>query len=317
MQLLQDVTRPVPNANKPEMLVQVTSTSLNPADYKIAEMGFLTNALVSTPASPGMDFSGHVVSLGADTDLFSVGDRVFGRIDPAQFGALGEFIIATYDGCARLPGSVQPDEGAAIGTAGLTAYQTIAPNVKAGDKVFINGGSGGTGAFGIQIAKALGCHVTTSCSTSKVELCRGYGADEIIDYTKEDVTKRLTEHGLVYSLVVDNVGSSPSDLYTGADGFLLPTGKFVHVGGSASMATVKTYMSRLLVPRVLGGGSRKFEPYMTHNSRDDLTQIAKWVVEGKVKVPVGKVFEYEDAPKAYELLKAGTIGKVVVHVSKQ
>merc|ERR1711964_867342 len=133
---------------------------------------------------------------------FKVGDRVFGRLEPGQFGSLGEFVVAAYDACAVLPDGLDEDLAAGVGTAGLTAYQTIVPNVKEGDRVFINGGSGSVGTFGIQIAKAVGCHISVSCSTGKIEACKLSGADEVIDYTKEDVTQRLVDVGLVYSLVV-------------------------------------------------------------------------------------------------------------------
>merc|ERR1712225_156507 len=252
---------------QPQMLVAVTSMSLNPADYKIAEMSpLINNLMVSKPATPGMDFSGRVVKLGSSTDVFKVGDRVFGRLEPGQFGSLGEFVV---------------------------------------------------GAYGIQIAKAVGCHISVSCSTGKIEACKQSGADEVIDYTKEDVTQRLVDVGLVYSLVVDNVGTSPSDLYTRADKFLLPEGKFVQVGGSASLETARIYASRLFLPRILGGGSRQFEAFFTKNSRGDLEQIARWIAEGKVKVPVEQTFEYADVPKAIESLKSGGgKGKIIVHVGK-
>ncbi|KAG4441041.1 hypothetical protein IFR05_003496 [Cadophora sp. M221] len=314
--LVPNAIKPSPNPIKPEMLVEITSMSLNPADYKLAEMGFLGNVVMSKPASPGMDFSGRVVTLGQETDVFKAGDAVFGRLEPTQFGTLGQFVIAAYDGCAVLPKGMDGDHAAGVGTAGLTAYQTIAPNVKAGEKVFINGGSGAVGAFGIQIAKAVGCQVTASCSTAKIELCRLYGADDVIDYTTTDVTQKLVENGFIYSLVVDNVGTSPADLYTSADKFLLPAGKFVQIGGGASLETAKIYMSRLFLPRILGGGSRKFEAFFTRNSRDDLERIAGWIVDGKVKVPVEQVFEYGDVPKAIELLKGGkSKGKIIVHVA--
>ena len=318
IKFVKDAATPTPSPNKPEMLVEIISMSLNPADYKIPEMGILAKAIISTPASPGMDFSGRVVSLGLPTDTFTVGERVFGRLEPTQYGTLGQFIIASYNGCASLPAGIDPDHGAGIGTAGLTAYQTIIPNVKAGDNIFINGGSGGVGCFGIQIAKAIGCTVTTSCSTSKIGLCKQYGADKVIDYTITDVTQKLIEDGLIYSLIVDNVGSSPANLYHSANKFLLSTGKFVQVGGSASFTSARVYMSRMLLPRILGGGSRTFEPFFTHNCSNDLKHIAAWILEGKVKVPVEQVFEYEATPKAIELLKNGkNTGKIIVHVTRK
>lgn len=311
---------PSPHPHKPEMLVHIHSMALNPADYKFAELGFLTSAAISLPASPGMDFSGTVVSIGLPSPLtalqFKPGQKILGRVAPTQFGTLGEYVLVGYEACAALPEGVSSEEGAAIGTAGLTAYQCIKPHVKVGDKVFINGGSGGTGSFGIQIAKALGCHVTVSCSTSKIERCKELGADAAIDYTATDVTAKLVEEGLVYALVVDNVGSSPEDLYVGANKFLLPKGRFVHVGGAANMANAKTMLSRKLIPGFLGGGSRPFEIFTTKDNGENLKQIAQWVAEGKVKVPVEQVFEFEDAPKAIELLKKGKCaGKIVVHVS--
>ncbi|KAK0129561.1 hypothetical protein ONS96_000127 [Cadophora gregata f. sp. sojae] len=307
------------SSDKPQMLISVTSMSFNPADYKIAEMPPLINGLMVTkPATPGLDFSGRIVKLGSPTNVFKVGDRVFGRLDPGRFGSLWEFVVTGYEACAVLPEKgLDEDLAAGVGTAGLTAYQCIVPNVKEGDKVFINGGSGSVGGFGVQIAKAVGCHVTVSCSTKNVELCKEYGADEVIDYTTTDVTKNLVEDGLVYSLVVDNVGTSPADLYRQADKFLLPGGKFMQVGGSASLETVRVFMSRMLLPKILGGGVRKIEAYVTKNIREDLEQITQWIVDGKVKVPLEQVFEYEDVPKAIELLKKGGCkGKIIVHVGK-
>merc|ERR1719238_545022 len=105
---------------------------------------------------------------------------------------------------APMPDGMQVDDMAGVGCTGLTMYQSIKPYVKEGDKIFINGGSGGTGIFGIQIAKALGCHVTTSCSGANVELCKGLGADEVLDYKSVDVVTALKEKGQVFSLVVDN-----------------------------------------------------------------------------------------------------------------
>lgn len=94
------------------------------------------------------------------------------------------------------------------GVAGLTAYQSIVPRVKQGDRVFINGGSGGVGCFGIQLAKVVGCHVTTSCSERNVELCRRLGADGVVDYTKVSVADALKEKGWKFDHVVDNVGTN-------------------------------------------------------------------------------------------------------------
>ncbi|KAI0134303.1 hypothetical protein BJ170DRAFT_699874 [Xylariales sp. AK1849] len=303
---------------KNEILVRVHSMSPNPADHKIPELGLISRAMIGSPATPGMDFAGTVEATGGLIDTFRVGEKVFGKVGAQQHGTLGEFVHAKFEGTASLPEGVNLEEASCVGTAGMTAYQTIAPNVKEGDKVFINGGSGGTGTFGIQIAKALGCHVTTSCSGKNVELCKDLGADEVIDYTKENVSEVLKSKGLVYKLVVDNVGSSPPDLYKVADQYLLPEGKFVQIGGGMSAADMAAMTSRMLLPSFLGGGKRKWEFLVEKNKHDDLVQIGKWMKDGKVKSVIDETFEFEDAPKAIEKLKLGrTRGNLVVRVSKQ
>jgi NADPH:quinone reductase-like Zn-dependent oxidoreductase len=133
------------------------------------------------------------------------GQLVFGRLDsPRRFGTLGGYIIPPRAGTVPLPDGVEVDDAACIGTAGLAAYQSIVPYVKKGDGVFINGGSGGTGVFGIQIAKAKDCYVVTACSTANVELCKRLGADEVIDYKKSGVVEILKKSGRKFDLVVDN-----------------------------------------------------------------------------------------------------------------
>ncbi|KAI1415127.1 reticulon-4-interacting protein 1, mitochondrial precursor [Hypoxylon sp. FL1857] len=314
IKLVNDASPPfLQQLPKDGILVKVQCVSLNPADYKLPELGIVARAIVPTPASPGLDFSGVVAKTGNAVTGFHAGDKVYGRVGLNRHGTLGEYVCAQADGCAIVPEGVSLEDASCIGTAGQTAYQCIVPNVKEGDKVFINGGSGGTGTFGIQIAKAVGCHVTTSCSGGNAELCRSLGADEIIDYTKENVSEVLKAKGQVYQLVVDNVGSAPADLYKAADHFLLPEGKFVQIGGEMTLGDLKTAVSRQFLPPFLGGGKRKWEYLVTKNSHDHLEQIGKWVKEGKVKAVIDEVFQYDEIPKAIEKLKKKrTKGKIVV-----
>jgi len=209
---------------------------------------------------------------------------------------------------------VSPEDGAAIGIVGLTEIQSLKPNVQFGDKVFINGGSGGTGAYGIQIAKALGCHVTTSCSTPKIDFCKSLGADEVIDYTSTDVAKALAAGGPQFKLVVDNVGT-PLDLYTKSDAFITPGGKFVQIGAGLSLSGTMAIAGNMLKPAFLGGGKAKYQLLMAQKSKSDLQVLAGWMKEGKVKGVLDTVFEWEDAPKAFEKLKSGRAkGKIVIKV---
>ncbi|KAI3400624.1 hypothetical protein diail_2336 [Diaporthe ilicicola] len=311
------------------VLVHVGHAALNPADYKLPELGLVAKFIVPLPASPGMDYSGTVTAVGNDVKEYRPGQKVFGRLDPIKnrYGSLAEYIVVKdSEGIAAAPegwGEGKMDQLACVGTCGLTALQSIQPYVGAGakgEKVFINGGSGGTGTFGIQIAKALGLHVTVSCSAANADLCRGLGADEVIDYKDQNVSEVLKAKGKVFKLVVDNVGHTPpgqEDLYVAANTFLMDDGNFIQVGGGASASQVKAVMSRSLMPGFLGGGKRKFIMVMTKQSHESLARIGEWMREGKVKGVIDEVFPYEDAAKAYAKLKTGRAkGKIVVAAAK-
>lgn len=151
---------------KDTTLIKVAYSTLNPVDYKFAETVLVGRFVTRTP---GSDFAGEVVS-STHSDL-KIGDAVFGLIEPPAFGALAEYVVVKgRKNVAPIPSGVKPSDAAALGVVALTAYQAIVPFVTGGDKIFINGGSGGVGTFGIQIAKAIGCYVTVTCSGPNVEL---------------------------------------------------------------------------------------------------------------------------------------------------
>lgn len=323
---LEEVLKLVHNAEKPSMplqqgqiLVKVVSAGLNPADYKMVEMGFASKAITSFPKTPGMDLSGRVVAVADDVTDAKVKDAVLVRLDPAKaHGSLSEYVVAEYNGYAVLPANFDLDHAAGASTTALTAYQSIKPYIQPGAKVFINGGSGGAGTYGIQIAKALGCHVTTSCSTAKRELCERLGADQIIDYKAGDVVTQLKQRKITFDLIVDNVGSSLPDLYQQSHHYLKPEGAFVLVGGSASLSSIKNVMKAKFTPSFLGGGKSKFITYLTKNNHDDLAQIAKWLGEGVIKTIIDSTFEFEETLEAYKHLKNGSSGgKIIVHVASK
>lgn len=208
--LIEDAPKPA-SPGKDQVLVSVTACALNPADYKVSELGFIARALVSFPKTVGMDLCGRVISVGSDVEDIKPGNQVLGRANPmAKFGTMSEQIVLERKHIAVIEDDdFDFAQAAGLPTAALTAYQTIAPYVKPGDKIFVNGGSGGVGTLDIQVAKILGCHVTVSCSTAKVALCEDLGADEVIDYKITDVVQTLRKKGRQFSLIVDNVGNSP------------------------------------------------------------------------------------------------------------
>lgn len=308
---------PKPHITEDQVLVEVYSAALNPADYKVPELGLLARGMVPSPSTPGQDFCGRVCETGRRAASFRVGEMVFGVCSgPLGHGSLGQYISVSMENLATVARGLKVDDMAGVGVAGLTGYQSIASNVKEGDRVFINGGSGGTGIFGIQIAKALGCHVTTTCSSANVELCKSLGADEVIDYKAVDVVQTLKKKGQIFSLVVDNVGM-PSNLYSSCHHFVLHHGKFVQVGAEMGISSAVQHASNMLLPGLLGGGRRKYQFLVLKAKHEELAQLAKWIEEGKIKVVVDSVWEYDDVPRAFERLKTNRAkGKVVVHVKK-
>ncbi|KAK6854071.1 hypothetical protein PG995_010883 [Apiospora arundinis] len=310
-----------PKLAKNELLVRVRASSLQHMDHILAELPYgMSRLVVPPPASPGMDFAGHVVARGAGnlaSKTMAVGDAVLGRLAPTRFGSLGEIVVAKANSCAPIPAGLAMVDASAIPSCGLTAYQCIVPYIpEAGEasgkfRIFIHGGSGGCGTFGIQIAKILGCHVTTSCSTRNVDLCKSLGADEVIDYTKGNLLESLKGSEGGFSLIVDNVGT-PANLYKESGNFLLPQGTFVQVGADVSMQGTLSLTSRMLRPSLLGGGSRAFKFMMVQDDAAALARIAEWTAARKMK-SVFEVFEFADAPKAIERLQQRpSHGKVVV-----
>jgi NADPH:quinone reductase-like Zn-dependent oxidoreductase len=314
-----------PAPGSEDVMIEVICMALNPVDYKLTELPLVNRLLVSKPASPGLDFCGRVVSCidgksgSSQFPALKPGELVFGRLDwPYQHGTLGQFIKAPRSGVVPLPAGVDVSQEAGIATAALTACQNLAPYVKNGDHVFINGGSGGVGIFAIQIAKILGCHVVVSCSGANAHLCKDLGADEVIDYTTSDISQTLKSRGQIFGLLVDNV-SRPYDLYKASDHFLQGKAPFIQVAAADdSLRGAWSMVPRWLQPRWLGGGKHPWHLLMVKNSVEELAQIGQWVREGKLKVILDSVFEFEDAPKAFERLRTRRArGKVVINVTER
>ncbi|KAL6233094.1 hypothetical protein BDW75DRAFT_196294 [Aspergillus navahoensis] len=312
-----------------QLLIKVLSTSLNPADHKVPEQATIPltggkTLICSLPASPGLDFAGKIVSVHPKhKGEFEPGQLVYGCLArPRTFGTTGEYILADANDIAHLPEGVSVDDAACLGVAVRTAYQSLKNYLdlskfegESGPKVFINGGSGGCGVFAIQIAKMLGCHVTTTCSGRNTELVKDLGADEIIDYTTANVTDTLKAKGLVFDHAIDHIGL-PENLYAECHHFLKPSGTWVQVGAGS----ILTAFWRAITPRFLGGGRRWFVPLMLANSKEDLVEVGNLLREGKFRVvrDGDRVRGLEDVKEAYELLASGRArGKIVVKIAEE
>ncbi|KAI4113760.1 MAG: hypothetical protein LQ345_005330 [Seirophora villosa] len=313
----------LPTPKPDQHLVRVIAAALNPVDYKPAEVPGIARFAIAKPATPGLDFVGTIVRPAASSPL-KAGQLVFGvcGTTPLAGGALREFSVAGTASAVAIPEGVAPIDAATVGVAGLTAYQSIVPHVKSGDRVFINGGSGGTGVFGIQFAKALGCHVTTTCSTGNVELCKTLGADEVVDYKKESVLQALLlkaqgeeDRRCLFDHAVDNVGSD-WELQLRCHEFLRPAALFVVVGGDATLRYAAQTLKRVVWPRFLGGVKGNVVGIWPEQKAEDFRRIGQWMQEGKVKAVVDTRFPFEQAPQAVAKLKLGrTRGKIVIDVA--
>ncbi|WZH50120.1 PKS_ER domain-containing protein [Fusarium acuminatum] len=300
---------------KGHTLVKVAYASLNHLDYKVAEMP-LCSIIFPKPATPGLDFSGTIVS--TTLDEFKEGQRVFGKTELPTGGTMAEYAVVGGAGIAALPDGVSLREAACIGICGTTALQCLQPFLQPGERVFINGGSGGVGMFAIQIAKALGCsHVTTTCSAANAEFCRNLGAEEIIDYNTEnplEVLKRCEEQ---FDCILDTVFANP-DIYWQCHQYLKPNGTYVCVGLPPTIQTFKSLLTIKLLPRWFGGGKRKFKYHSVTANKRDFAQVAGWIGDGTIRSFIEQKFALDDAGRAYARLKAGrTRGKLVIRIEEE
>ena len=313
------VKPPVPKPN--QHLVRIFTAYLNPVDYKVAEIPLAGRIMIPKPAVPGIDFAGRIVQPAQGSGL-KEGQLVYGMggSNFAAGGALADYNIAGDAAVAAVPAGVAPADAGALGTAAITAYQSIRPFVKSGQRVFINGGSGGCGAYGIQIAKALGCRVAVTCSGANAALVRGLGADDVIDYRTENALEaltRLAKDGPLFDHVVDNAGQN-SALYLRAHDYTGEKAVYVSVGGDPSLQGLAGTLKMRLLPGFLGGGKRKIQGFFAQPKLADLEQLGAWMKEGKVKSVVDSRFAFEDAPRAFERLRTGRAkGKIAVDVAKE
>jgi NADPH:quinone reductase-like Zn-dependent oxidoreductase len=306
---------PIPKDPSSQHLVQIISTCLNPIDYKPAEV--LPSFMLPKPATPGIDFVGKIVTPANGSNL-KKGQMVFGvaGLSPMAGGALADYAIARKEGVAPLPPNVKPSDAATIGVGGLTAYQSIVPHVKRSDRLFINGGSGGTGSFALQIAKEIGCWVVTTCSTVNVDLCKSLGADEVIDYKKGSVLEALKKMGN-FDHVVDNVGND-QNLYWKAHEYTKPSAKFVGVAAEPSLRYATFAFKTRVLPTFLSGGKRQYVSILAEPRLDQLEQIGTWIGEGKVKAVIDQRFLFEQAPDAIRKLKTGRArGKIMIDIAPE
>ena len=301
---LKDIEKPTPNDD--EVLIKIHAASVNAYDWHFLTADIFLIRLMSggllKPKNTrlGADMSGRIETVGKNIKQFQPGDEVFGMVK----GSFAEYTCAPESALALKPVNASFDEAAAIPMAAITALQGLRDegHIQAGQKVLINGASGGVGTFAVQIAKSFGAEVTAVCSTRNLEQARSIGADYVIDYTKEDFTK----NGQQYDLVFAANGYHPLSAYKRA---LTPKGIYIMAGGS--MAQI--FQSMLFGSMMSETGGRKMAGVSAKRNQNDLVFIKELFEAGKVKSVIDKQYPLNEAAEALRYLGAGHArGKVVI-----
>lgn len=307
---LVDVEKPVPNDD--QVLIKVRAASLNFIDPGLMR-GPWPLRLMSGLRKPkktglGNDVAGQVETVGKNVTLFKPGDEVFGVGRPT----LAEYACARERGLVIKPANVTFEQAGCVAWAGFTALQGLrTANIQPGQKVLINGATGGVGTFAIQIAKSFGAEVTAVCSTGKMELVRSLGADHVIDYTKEDFTKGNQR----YDVIFDNVGNHS---FSDRRRVLTPNGICVLAGiGGAGVhpeawgRIAGTFKASLLSRFV----RQKFVRYGTTTNREDLKLLSDLMQTGKVTPVIDRTYKLSETAEAMRYYEKGSArGKIVITI---
>lgn len=339
LQLEEDYQIPVPKSS--QILIKVHAVALNPGGWKAFSVPPLS-FVHKTPAVPEFDFSGVIAGGTLDGTGYVMGQEVFG-ISPFEGpngvmkvgqGALAQYTVAEPATFVAKPSNITHAEAAAFPIAGLTAFVSLVNHggLKLGDgkRIFVNGGSGGIGSWAVQIAKAYGAYVVTTCSPESQSLVNSLGADGTIDY--RSVHPSLSAHlASIYStskfdLFFDTVGTDVSALYAASPSYLKPDGIYLDIAGAAhimdsvysALTTILGMINRILRPAFLGGTPRKYLPitFWATSMTNELKESAELLASGKIKAPIDHIYAFEDALQGYDRQMSGrSKGKLIISVS--
>ena len=293
-----DIDKPVPNDN--EVLIKVHVVSLNAADYRSMKMGLIPKRKIF-----GADIAGRIESVGKNISLFKPGDEVMGDLASYGFGGLAEYVTAPERALVIKPEQISFEDGATLPMAAMTALQALRDkaNIQKGQKVLIVGSSGGVGTFAIQLAKYFEAEVTGVCSSKNVQQTLSLGADYVIDYTKEEFTKKDKR----YDILLGINGNYPLIAYKK---ILTSNGTYVMVGGSLSQV-----FKSLLLGWILSFGSKKMKSLAAKANKPDLELLAKLLEKGIIKPVIDRRYSLDKTVDAMNYLKQGhSTGKVVIDI---
>ncbi|MBI5303004.1 MAG: NAD(P)-dependent alcohol dehydrogenase [Chloroflexi bacterium] len=307
---LKEVEKPTPLDD--EVLIKVHAASVNAYDWHFLTADiFLLRLMGGGLLKPkntrlGADIAGRVEAVGRNVKQFQLGDEVFGDIGAFGNGSFAEYVSVPERALTLKPANLSFEEAAAVPMAALTALQGLRDEgqIHPGQKVLIQGASGGVGTFAVQIANSFGAQVTAVCSTRNFDQARSLGADHVIDYTKEDFTK----NGQQYDLILAANGYHPLSAYKRA---LTPKGIYVMAGGSPT----QIFQAMLLGTWMSENGGRKLGGFTAKANQKDLLFMKELLEAGKVKPVMDRCYPLSETAEALRYLGAGHArGKVVITV---
>lgn len=311
---LRQVDVPQPDPGPEEVRVKVHAVGLNPVDYKMAASGFPT---WDYPFILGLDVAGVVDAIGEDVVEWEVGDPVYYHGDMTRPGGFGQYAIAPSHVLSWLPEGVSYEQAAALPCAGFTAYQAIHRKLKvqSGKTILVQGGAGGVGGFAIQLARAAGVRVYTTCSRHNVNFVKDLGAYDVIDYKFEDVGERILQltDGRGVDYAIDTVGEESA---TATIDMLATGGEIVCVAGLPDLSQVEHFVKGFSVHEVALGGA-----YLSDDrtAQEELAKIGRefgaLVSKGTIRPMLEETIKFEDIPDALVRLSMRHVrGKIVARV---
>jgi NADPH:quinone reductase-like Zn-dependent oxidoreductase len=307
---LREVEVPLPDDS--EVRVQVHAVSINYGDWALLRgKPFFLRLTEGGLRSPkiqilGGDVAGRVEAVGRNVKRFQPGDDVFGELSTSGRGGFAEYVCAPEDRFAPKPANLSFEGAAAVPLAGIVALQGLRDTggIRPGQKVLVNGASGGVGTFAVQIAKAFGAEVTAVCSTRNLEMARSIGADHVVDYTQED----FTQSGQRYDLILAANGHHPLSDYARA---LNPQGRYVCSGGSQA----QIFQSMLLGPLMSRSGARQMGNLVYRQNTQDLVFLQELLESGHIVPVIDRRYPLAELPEAFRYFGEGHArGKVVITV---
>ena len=308
LQLLE-VEKPTPG--DADVLVKIKAASVNPLDWHYMRgspyfMRFMSGIGKPNDVGSGVDFAGVVEAIGKDVTKFKVGDRVFG----GRGSAFAEYLVMPETkAITHIPTGISFEQAAAVPIAGITAIQALKDigNIKAGDKVLVNGASGGVGTYAVQMAKAYGAEVTGVSSTKNHAMVKALGADHMIDYK----THNYTDDDVQYDMVIDNIGNH--SFSANAD-VLTPTGKLIMIGGAKGDwigSMINPIKGMVQAPFL----DQEFVMLLAEMNEEGLSLIAEMMEQGKVKSQIDKRYPLAEIKEAIKYSESGRAkGKIIINI---